>query len=430
MNFGFSRDMKTDQLVEDIKRQTANGDFRGLAKQLQTCNDVLRQLDSSSLDSMIDCLDLKCHSLGAIALLSARLHRYTSDFPWQKFLHQMKVFVSNMALDQVQCSPVAFCELIHHLTEMLCLKKRAIEGIEIVCIAVEAYSPSPTCLTAIHSDLIQLCLMAKCLKPALKFLERNYIDLLTEDNQFDVKYVLLFYYYGGMVYTCLHNYLNALLFFTVCLSGPSLAVSAIMVAAYKKFVLVSLLKFGKVISLPRYCNHLVDRIIKPMCPAYSELAKVYAGSNSDIQGLISKYSDAFTKDGNLGLVNRLVDGIHRYNVQRLTHTFMTLGLSDLSSRVGINCAEAEKYIRDMIEDGQIHASLDQMKQMVSFTENPENFDSSVMVKHIDEQLSDCMSLERTLSAIDKELAVDPRYVHRTMGSGPEDDPLFHDEAVM
>ena len=32
-----------------------------------------------------------------------------------------------------------------------------------------------------------------------------------------------------------------------------------------------------------------------MCPAYSELAKVYAGSNSDIQGLISKYSDAFTK---------------------------------------------------------------------------------------------------------------------------------------
>ena len=53
-----------------------------------------------------------------------------------------------------------------------------------------------------------------------------------------------------------------------------------------------------------------------------------------------------------------------------------------------------------------------MKQMVSFTENPENFDSSVMVKHIDEQLSDCMSLERTLSAIDKELAVDPRYVHR------------------
>ena len=69
MNFGFSREMKTDQLVEDIKRQTANGDFRGLAKQLQTCNDVLRQLDSSSLDSMIDCLDLKCHSLGAIALL-------------------------------------------------------------------------------------------------------------------------------------------------------------------------------------------------------------------------------------------------------------------------------------------------------------------------------------------------------------------------
>ena len=36
-----------------------------------------------------------------------------------------------------------------------------------------------------------------------------------QNHQFDVKYVLLFYYYGGMVYTCLHDYLKALLFYTV-----------------------------------------------------------------------------------------------------------------------------------------------------------------------------------------------------------------------
>ena len=66
------------------------------------------------------------------------------------------------------------------------------------------------------------------------------------------------------MYTCLHQYLKALLFLTVvshflnfctranfssppqCLTTPTVAISAIMVAAYKKFVLVSLLKFGKV----------------------------------------------------------------------------------------------------------------------------------------------------------------------------------------
>ena len=39
--------------------------------------------------------------------------------------------------------------------------------------------------------------------------------LFSQHQQFDVKYVLLFYYYGGMLYTCLHDYLKALLFFTV-----------------------------------------------------------------------------------------------------------------------------------------------------------------------------------------------------------------------
>lgn len=65
-----------------------------------------------------------------------------------------------------------------------------------------------------------------------------------------------------------------------------------------------------------------------------------------------------------------------------------------------------------IEDGEIHASLNQAKQMVSFTENPENYDSLAMVEYIDEQIAECMTLERKLSALDRDLAVDPRYVHR------------------
>ena len=68
------------------------------------------------------------------------------------------------------------------------------------------------------------------------------------------------------MYACLHKYLRSLLFLTVvrqrtlclyqfskffffslqCLTTPTVAISAIMVAAYKKCVLVSLLKFGKV----------------------------------------------------------------------------------------------------------------------------------------------------------------------------------------
>ena len=43
----------------------------------------------------------------------------------------------------------------------------------------------------------------------------DYVLTIFQADQMDPRYVLLYYYYGGMVYTCLHDYLRALLFFTV-----------------------------------------------------------------------------------------------------------------------------------------------------------------------------------------------------------------------
>ena len=65
-----------------------------------------------------------------------------------------------------------------------------------------------------------------------------------------------------------------------------------------------------------------------------------------------------------------------------------------------------------IEDGEVHASLDQQGGMVSFAENPENYDSLMTVQHIHTQLQSCIALEQKLGALDREMALDPRYVHR------------------
>jgi hypothetical protein len=50
--------------------------------------------------------------------------------------------------------------------------------------------------------------------------------------------------------------------------------------------------------------------------------------------------------------------------------------------------------------------------MVSFIENPESYDSVVMVQHLDKQLQECMALEKKLTAFDKQLSLEPRYLHR------------------
>lgn len=162
----------------------------------------------------------------------------------------------------------------------------------------------------------QLCLLAKCFKPALPFLEMDMMDICKENGAYDAKHFLCYYYYGGMIYTGLKNFERALYFYEqvpahswntpkciwrmmianfesefvyvcpeciikchifsgiyvddhVCLifscqaiTTPAMAVSHIMLEAYKKYILVSLILHGKVQPLPKYTSQIVGRFIK------------------------------------------------------------------------------------------------------------------------------------------------------------------------
>ena len=135
-------------------------------------------------------------------------------------------------------------------------------------------------LTSIHGSLLQLCLIAKNLKPALEFLNVDVTEISTEvyrcrfiilkclvwetyykyflcffsffflqNGYFDAKHFLLYYYYGGVIYAALKNYERSLYFFEVALTTPSSAISHIMLESYKKYILVSLILQGKVMRL-------------------------------------------------------------------------------------------------------------------------------------------------------------------------------------
>lgn len=67
-------------------------------------------------------------------------------------------------------------------------------------------------LPYIHVSL-QLCLLAKCFKPALPFLELDMMDICKENGAYDAKHFLCYYYYGGMIYTGLKNFERALYFY-------------------------------------------------------------------------------------------------------------------------------------------------------------------------------------------------------------------------
>lgn len=225
--------------------------------------------------------------------------------------------------------------------------QQPIRGIELLRRAIRKIQLYDSQLTSIHADLSKLCLLAKCFKPVLEFLDTDVTGISTED---DSKYFLLYFYYGGMIYTSLKNYDRALYFFEVCVMTPAVAVSHIMLEAYKKYILVSLILNGKIVYLPNYTSNVVKKFMKRLTQPYHELATVYLTNSCDeVNAIIVKYTEAFTRDQNLGLVRQVLGFLYKKNIQRLTNTFLTLSLTDVASRVKLpGPADAEKYILNMV----------------------------------------------------------------------------------
>lgn len=301
------------------------------------------------MDEALATLGLQDHSLGIMFMLMAKINSATAQ-DTEQLLPRVSEFVAGCNGEQVRTAPEIFADVCHFLTRTLVSTGQAVKGIAVIMKAIDKMQLHPAQLSSVHADLCQLCLVAKCLKPAVRLLDREIIDISRENNHFDVKYFLLYYYYGGMIYAAVQNLDRALYFFEMALTTHSLAVSSIMLEAYKKYILISLIVHGKVQQLPKYTPQVVNRFIRPMSQHYLDLAITYSSNSADeLKAVIAKHSDAFARDKNEGLVNQVLQSLHKKNIQRLTKTFLTLSLADVASRVSLaDASEAEYRIVTMV----------------------------------------------------------------------------------
>jgi COP9 signalosome complex subunit 3 len=422
-----------DQVLLDVRKLSEEAKYSELAEKLKKSTQVMENQTAASLDLFINALDAKDHSLGVLHAVLAKVGlKEIGSF--NLLFDQIKVFVAEFDAAQIRHSPLNFCQLFHQFTGVVSKEGSSLAGIGVLRTAIQRYRVSPSYLTSIHADLLQLCLEAKCLKAALPFLDEEIHELMTEGDQFDVKYLLLYYYYGGMIYTTLKQYDKACFFFTTCLTTPSLAISSIMIEAYKKYLMTSLLKTGKVVALPQYTPSVVNRLIHPVCTPYSDIVEAFEAHDIErLEKVLVKHEQHFARDTNLGLVQRVKESLNKRNVQRLKESFSTISLENVAFHVKLTggASEAEKYIRDMIEKGELHASIDQVSGMVAFHDSPEKYCTDAVVARIDQQIAKCVALEEKIALLDREIALDHRYVERTMGIGHgEEDPLMEDDSLI
>ncbi|KRK05368.1 uncharacterized protein Dyak_GE28277 [Drosophila yakuba] len=162
--------------------------------------------------------------------------------------------------------------------------------------------------------------------------------------------------------------------------------------------------------------------MKPMANHYHDLVNVYANSSSEeLRIIILKYSEAFTRDNNMGLAKQVATSLYKRNIQRLTKTFLTLSLSDVASRVQLSSAvEAERYILNMIKSGEIYASINQKDGMVLFKDNPEKYNSPEMFLNVQNNITHVLDQVKQINKMEEEIILNPMYVKKALGSQDDD----------
>lgn len=144
----------------------------------------------------------------------------------------------------------------------------------------------------------------------------------------------------------------------------------------------------------------------------------------------------------MGLAKQVLASLTKKNIQRLTKTFITLSLSDVASRVQLSGPmDAESLILNMIEDGEIFATINQKDGMVVFNEDSEKYNSPKMLQRLRQevsiiaittlrfkylytccvvQMTICMELDKKVQAMEEEILVNPQFVKKA-GIGAEEE---------
>ena len=161
----------------------------------------------------------------------------------------------------------------------------------------------PGCLFPAHIGLLKVALASQSAASTLDVLNNSIYTVEPKQTGLRTKELLLYFYYGGMIYAHVKLYKKATEFFLNCVICPSRVLSSIAIEAYKKYYLVSLLAHGiPPPELPRSVSPVVKRNAPSLVRSYKQFAEAYKRRDFPAMNIIAQENlEEFQGDDNLSL---------------------------------------------------------------------------------------------------------------------------------
>eukprot|EP00208_Stichococcus_sp_RCC1054_P006764 CAMPEP_0206143158 /NCGR_PEP_ID=MMETSP1473-20131121/19525_1 /ASSEMBLY_ACC=CAM_ASM_001109 /TAXON_ID=1461547 /ORGANISM="Stichococcus sp, Strain RCC1054" /LENGTH=449 /DNA_ID=CAMNT_0053538445 /DNA_START=183 /DNA_END=1532 /DNA_ORIENTATION=+ len=366
---------------------------------------------TATLLSLAASLEISAHTLGIVSMLNAAAAKSDAGLDMATAISAVLQLGDS---EQLQFAPAQTATLAGHLRDIMVELQQPRLAIAPLQAAVCKVAGARPLITPMHAMLFQCCLLANNPAAAVPVLERDAHDVDPALTGMTIRDFLLWRYYGGLINIARKRYAEAAEMLLAALTAPSMVTNAIVVAAWKKWALLGLLREGAVPQLPKWTSPAVSRTAKQEGGAYQDLATAYAGKSATVMSeTVAKHRAVFAEDENLGLVKLVVEAQTKRNVLRLTQTYITLSLADIASNVGLPTAEAaELAILRMVDAGEVFAEMDGSKGMVRFLEDPQQFRSAATVARLDAHIAAATALGERVAATCAEVSKSKKYLGR------------------
>lgn len=366
-------------------------------------------------------LDIQTHTLPILFILSARLTESATGAGGGAppvDLAYVNQFCAEFNVVQARAAP----ERVTHLAKAIVLSTEAARtptaAIHPLHTLLGRYASNLSYLTPIHPIFVTACLKNSHAPPVLlepilgtpisEISTSLFPDLHYTDN-------LVYHYVGGIIFGQWKDWPRAEEFFEICVGSPvAQTPSAVQWEALKKLVLVQCIFRGKPMPLPKYMHSSLARGLKNS--PYSAFTKCYPRSVPQLQRLAEQEKEVFLTDKNTGLIRQALDAAPRWNLKRLTDTYLTLGLAEIGKEIDVTDEDAvRELVVSMIGAGDIAATIS-ADGIVSF------FDASVNVSRaqIDAALRETQAQAARLVVLEREITASKEFLTKATKTKEED----------
>jgi hypothetical protein len=264
-----------------------------------------------------------------------------------------------------------------YTTLIIANQSRVAAGLETLSVAMKVFSPASHHLTPAHALFLQVALSTNAIARAVERIDKVIItEIDPSATGVLLPDFLCYYYYAGIVYVSAKRWKDSIWSFESCLTVRSYGCNAIMMAACKAYILVSLIADGSVRSL---LNTYVDKYARVVCREYLELQEAFENRNFvEVNALMVKHARVFEEDQLTPLARECHIALLRHAIRALTNVYVSCTLAGIAEEMGTTEDVVRDILVEMICAGEVHGEISQTVPYTITFSDAETVSSSML----------------------------------------------------